>query len=194
MVSVDELNGEIGSNRVGVGIELNLKYAEMAKSRTSQNVICSDSLDYDLDKLPDFDFIITSPPYWNVLHKDSGHINKKRKQESVDVVYSQDDSDLGNINEYDQFIDTLSSFFSKLSEKLKNKKFCAVVLSSTNRKGNFYPIPYDFAREVQKSSKLVLKGEKIWCQDNKALMPYGYPHSFVPNFTHHTCLIFRKEE
>ncbi|MFC0323229.1 DNA methyltransferase [Gallibacterium melopsittaci] len=194
LVAVDNLNKSVlGSNRKGFGTELNPEYAKIASDRTEQTVYNKNCFDLNIDEIPDLDFIITSPPYWNVLHKDSGHINKKREKMGLDVVYSDDESDLGNIDDYDEFIKVLSDFFSKISIKLKDKKFCVVVLSCTNRKGRFYPIPYDFAGELQKKCKLVLKGEKIWCQDNKALMPYGYPYSFVPNFTHHTCLIFRKE-
>lgn len=192
MVALDELNVESGGNRRGICIELNPKYAEIARSRTLQTVITADSLSFPYETLPKLDFIISSPPYWNVLHKDTGHVNKKREQAGYDVVYSDNPMDLGNIEDYDRFIKILSDFFASLSSRLKEKRFAVVVLSSTNRKGTFYPIPYDFAREIGKKSDLVWKGEKIWCQDNKALMPYGYPYSFVPNFTHHSCLIFRK--
>ena len=194
MVAVDMLNAETGGNRIGYSVELNDNYADIARRRTSQTIITGDVLSIDLNNFPMFDFIMTSPPYWNVLHKDTGHINKKRGDNGLDVVYSASPNDLGNIEDYDKFINILSDLFACFSGHLKNKKFCVVVLSATNRKGRFFPIPYDFARELQKKSALVWKGERIWCQDNKALMPYGYPYSFVPNFTHHTCLIFRKEE
>ena len=194
MVAVDMLNAETEGNRIGYSVELNEKYANIAKKRTRQTIMTGDILKIDLNRLPMFDFIITSPPYWNVLHKDTGHINKKRGENGLDVTYSADPNDLGNIEDYDEFIDILSNLFAIIGKRLKNKKFCTIVLSSTNRGGRFFPIPYDFARELQKKSSLIWKGERIWCQDNKALMPYGYPYSFVPNFTHHTCLIFRKEE
>ena len=38
-----------------------------------------------------------------------------------------------------------------------------------------------------------LKDEKIWCQDNVKLAPYGYGYSWVSNTVHHYCLIFKKE-
>jgi len=194
MVAVDMLNAETGGNRIGYSIELNDNYADIAQQRTLQTIIKGDALTIDINRFPMLDFIMTSPPYWNVLHKNTGHINKKRGDNGLDVTYSTDAKDLGNIEDYDEFINILSDLFARFSIRLKNKKFCVVVLSATNRGGRFFPIPYDFARELQKKSAFVWKGERIWCQDNKALMPYGYPYSFVPNFTHHTCLIFRKEE
>ena len=194
LVAVDQLNAACNGTRQVIGWELNPHYAAMARQRTQQPVISADALTYAVTTLPALDFIMTSPPYWRVLHKTSGHINPQRKECGVDVVYSNSEHDLGNIDDYDAFIDTLSGCLATLSVKLKHKKFCVLVLSSTNRQGQFYPLPYDVARTLQKKSTLVLKGERIWCQDNKALMPYGYPYSFVPNFTHHTCLIFRQEK
>jgi hypothetical protein len=39
----------------------------------------------------------------------------------------------------------------------------------------------------------VAKGLLVLVQDNKALYPYGYPYSFVPNIHHQNVLVFRKE-
>ena len=38
-----------------------------------------------------------------------------------------------------------------------------------------------------------LKDEKIWCQDNIRLAPYGLGHAWVSNTFHHYCLQFRNE-
>ena len=193
LVAVDQVNGDYAGNRVGIGIELNPDYAETAGGLTGQQVEVGDSSTYDLNQLPELDFIMTSPPYWNVLHKDTGHINGARRKKGLETVYSDSDRDLGNIHDYDEFIGATVAAIGRFTERLKNRRFCVVVLSSTNRGGQFYPIPYDFAAKFQQASPMVWKGERIWCQDNKPLMPYGYPYSFVPNFTHHSCLIFRKE-
>ena len=37
-------------------------------------------------------------------------------------------------------------------------------------------------------------GEKIWCQNQKVLRPYGYPVAFVSSVHHHYCLVFQKRE
>ena len=151
LVAVEQLNNESDGNRRAIGIELNPDYVEIAKTRNQQRIICADSIHYPVDKLPEIDFIMTSPPYWNVLHKKTGHIHKQRKAQGMDLVYSDNESDLGNIKDYEEFITILSRYFARLSTRLKNKKFCVVVLSSTNCKGQFYPLPYDFARAVQKN-------------------------------------------
>ena len=195
LVAIDQINNDYNGNRRGIGIELNPNYADIAQEQTTQQVEIGDAASYDLTQIPELDFIMTSPPYWNVLHKNTGHINTARRKKGLDTVYSDSNLDLGNIKDYDQFIDTTVTVIGKFTKNLKNRRFCVVVLSSTNRGGQFYPIPYDFAARFQEKWKqMIWKGERIWCQDNKALMPYGYPYSFVPNFTHHSCLIFRKEE
>ena len=193
LVAVDQANNDFDGNRTGIGIELNPGYAETARELTAQEVTVADATIYDLDQLPDLDFIITSPPYWNVLHKDTGHINGARRRKGLDTVYSDSHLDLGNIENYDEFIDATVYAIGRFTEKLKTGRFCVVVLSSTNKGGRFYPIPYDFAAKFQEQWPMTWKGERIWCQDNKPLMPYGYPYSFVPNFTHHSCLVFRKD-
>ena len=194
LVAIDQINKDYDGNRTGIGIELNPNYADIAQELTTQHVEIGDAASYNLTQLPELDFIMTSPPYWNVLHKNTGHINTARRKRGLDTVYSDSNLDIGNIEDYDHFIDTIVAIIGKFTKKLKNRRFCVVVLSSTNRGGRFYPIPYDFAARFQEKWQITWKGERIWCQDNKALMPYGYPYSFVPNFTHHSCLIFRKEE
>jgi hypothetical protein len=41
---------------------------------------------------------------------------------------------------------------------------------------------------------LTLKDERIWCQDNLRLAPYGMGNAWVSNTMHHYCLNFRKEQ
>lgn len=38
-----------------------------------------------------------------------------------------------------------------------------------------------FHVEMTDADKYVDLAERVWCQDDKALMPYGYPYRFVPN-------------
>ena len=59
-------------------------------------------------------------------------------------------------------------------------------------KGNYTTLAWDFA--IKMKAHYQLRGERIWCQDNKTLYPYGYRYSFVPNVHHHYCLIFKKVE
>ena len=51
--------------------------------------------------------------------------------------------------------------------------------------------PRSLARELGRF--YTLKDEKIWCQDNQRLAPYGLGSAWVSNTHHHYCLQFRNE-
>lgn len=66
-----------------------------------------------------------------------------------------------------------------------------VIVKNVKKNGEMYPLAWDLARGL--SRFLQLKDEKIWCQDNQTLAPYGMGHAWVSNTMHHYCLNFRKE-
>jgi len=192
LVAVDLCNRRHGGNRMGVGIELSERYAAIARSRTTQRVICADALTFRFEDFYPVHFAITSPPYWDVLHKNTGKLRKLRESRGLDTRYSEEAADLGNEHDYDAFLAKLVRVSQGVQAALAPGKFYVVILSDTNKRERYYPMAFDFAQRLQGESGFVLKGIKLWCQDNKRLLPYGYPYSFVPNFLHHYCLIFRK--
>lgn len=191
LVAVDLCNRHHGGDRRGVGIELSERYAATARSRTSQRVICADALTVDFASLAPVHFAITSPPYWDVLHKDTGKLKKLRERQGLDSRYSDGDADLGNEHDYAAYLDKLVAVSRGVQRALAPGKFYVVILADTNKRERYYPIAFDFARLLEARTTFVLKGVRVWCQDDKRLLPYGYPYSFVPNFLHHYCLIFR---
>lgn len=198
------------TNRDGIGIELQEKYAVIAKDRlaklegqlklskeggkrfSKQIVIKGNSADVDTlwkeYSLPQVDLVITSPPYGPMLNK-KGLAAKEREEEGLDVKYSDDSTDLGNAYGYDDFLQKLVAIFVKIKPLVKENGHLVVVLQNYMDKGNYKMLAWDFAREMTKHYQL--RGEKVWCQDNKTLFPYGYRYSFVPNVHHHYCLIFK---
>ena len=193
LVAVDICNERYGGNRRGIGIELLPKYAEVAESRSSGTVICADSVTHDFSPIEPVHFVITSPPYWDVLHKDTGKLKERRESEGLDSRYSDDPADLGNVHDYEGFQEKLVEVSRKIYDILVPGRFFVVILSDTNKREKYVRICADFGRKLEEETPFILKGVKMWCQDNKRLLPYGYPYSFVPNFMHHECLIFRKE-
>jgi hypothetical protein len=84
---------------------------------------CPDPSSDDLAsrQLPQFDFIITSPPYWNMLRTSRGGVNsphKQRAQAGLDTHYSEQERDLGNIEDYEEFIAALGSDFDQCQQLL----------------------------------------------------------------------------
>lgn len=186
------------TGRKGIGIELLEKYAAIARRRTEQKlivgnvpqkVITGNALHADTLVKEKVDFVITSPPYGPMLNK-KGLAQKKRALERLDTAYSESEEDLGNIKDYDAFVQSMSTVFGKVKTVLKEQGYIVVILQNY-RDGKIYrPLAYDVARAL--SGNYLLVGERIWCQDNKTLYPYGLGYSYVPNVHHHVCLIMRK--
>jgi DNA modification methylase len=201
------------SNRLGVGIELQEKYATIARERlkklesqtklgelgssmkAKQLVLQGNSAEIDTlwkeYNLPLIDFVITSPPYGPMLNK-KGLVAKEREEEGLDIKYSDDEHDLGNALGYDDFLLRLMGIFEKVKDKMKEGGHVVVILQNYMDKGEYKMLAWDFARQMTKYFQL--RGERIWCQDNKTLYPYGYRYSFVPNVHHHYCLVFKRRK
>ena len=202
--------------RRGVGVEISPQYAEMARSRLPHigegeyaAVVQADSrdlaepatwdgtddLDLDEDGLPRFDFIMTSPPYWNMLGKSRGGVqstHKKRAGKGLDTDYGAHDGNLEMIADYDEFIEALGGIFDDCARLLKVGKYMVVVIQNVRvPDGYVRPLAWDLAARISRT--LSFQGERIWCQDSKKLGTWGYPTTFVPNFHHHYCLVFRKQ-
>ena len=91
-----------------------------------------------------FDICVTSPPYWDIL-------NMKRSADQKDAVnYSNKANDVGNIANYNEFIDTLSTLFSSVNRVLKKGGYCIVNVMDIRKKSNFYPLHSDLATALQK--------------------------------------------
>ena len=201
------------SNRLGIGIELQEKYATIARERLNklesqtkldesgssmkakQLVLQGNSAEinkmWEEYNLPLVDLVITSPPYGPMLNK-KGLVTKEREEEGLDLKYSEDTTDLGNASGYDDFLVKLMQIFVQIKEKVKEGGYVVVILQNYMDKGEYKMLAWDFAREMSKHFQL--RGERIWCQDNKTLYPYGYRYSFVPNVHHHYCLVFKKRK
>ncbi len=205
--------------RIGVGIELSPDYARVAARRAStdnltpQVVVRGDARGISYTGMwqkgrsgleaygmtfrrgfPQFDFVITSPPYWSMLGTSRGGVFSKHKQRAasgLDTVYSERPDDLGNIADYSEFIAALGEVFDGIRKCVKPGKYMVVVAQNLrDPDGEIRPLAWDLARRIGRTWQL--QGEKIWCQNTKLLGIWGYPKVFVPNYHHHYCLIFRK--
>lgn len=201
--------------RNGVGIELVPKYFELSQKRLQQGLNFSDTRQVPLlgdtmklkellgafwDANPDvprqIDFTITSPPYWDMLSKSRGGVesaHKKRAKQGLDTIYSDDPANLGNVSDYEEFIEKLGRIFDDISDVTRPGRYLVIIIQNMRTpEGVVVPCAWDLARRVGRGDKWLFQGEKIWCQDNKKLGIWGYPKLFVPNYHHHYCLIFRK--
>lgn len=186
--------------RIGTGIELIDSWADIAMQRvanesndTEQKVLVGDARGI-MPTLPDasFDFIVTSPPYWMILRKDLDHkVKAERRAKGLSTRYSDERSDLGNLELYEEFLSELAKIFAECLRVLKKKKYMCVVVSDFRHKSKFFAYHADISRIVE-SVGFSLEGITVLAQDNKNLYPYGLPYAFVSNIHHQYILIFRK--
>lgn len=145
------------------------------------------------------DFVVTSPPYWGILNKQDQKVKKNRVANNLDTKYSEDELDLGNIKDYEQFLDVLTKkVFLQCARVLKENRYMAIVISDFRDKGDYVSFHSDLIQRLNKQEipgggKLFLQGTKILIQNHKSLLPYGYPFSYVENIHHQYVLIFRKK-
>jgi excisionase family DNA binding protein len=197
-------------NREGTGIELSPKWSALAKERlelevgkgTSEHhtIITGDSR-IELKNFDDntFDFIVTSPPYWAILNKKADHkVKKERVENNLATNYSEDDRDLGNIQNYQEFLEILvEDIFLECGRLLKPDKYMSIIVSDFRHKSEFISFHSDLIQHLNKKRIdndyiLTLQGVKALIQNHKPLLPYGYPFAYVENIHHQHILIFRK--
>ncbi len=193
-------------DRDGYGVELSPKWCEISKQRLAaesnhvidnEHLVCGDSRNLKQYFEKDFfDFIVTSPPYWNILDK-KDHKAKERVLNGHDTKYSESENDLGNIEKYEKFLDDLTGIFLSCHEILKPGKYMCIIVSDFRHKSEFYPFHSDLLNKlIDKRQKIFfqLKGIKILIQNAKKLFPYRYPFSYVENIHHQYILILQKKK
>ncbi|MCS3755234.1 DNA modification methylase [Salinibacter ruber] len=198
------------SGREGVGVELVEKWHDLAKKRMevevdserreSQKLFRDDCRKFLAETENDtFDFIVTSPPYWNILNKDPDHKAQERVDEGLATSYSEDERDLGNIKEYEEFVGEVVNVFVECGRVLKEDQYMAIIVSDFRHKSKFYCFHSDLIqkldeKEVSEEHKIHMQGVKSLLQNHKSLKPYGYPYAYVENIHHQHVLIMRKSK
>lgn len=192
--------------RKGIGIELNKKYADLARvrlktelteevaaaARKDQKVIRGDArsviptLAANSVKL-----VVTSPPYWNILHKQDHKQRQERVAHGLDTRYSSHAADLGNIESYPAFLEALANTLSLTRTCLADGGHLCIVVGDFRQKSKYFMFHADIAREME-ARGFTLKGLKVLYQRHKRIFPYGFPYSYVPNLHHQYIVILAK--
>lgn len=184
----------------GIGFEINKEYISMAKNRldnvyrtifinnSNYKLINNSAENIDTYLSPNsIDLTITSPPYWDIL-------NRRRSADRKAIRnYSNSSVDFGNISDYNQFLLSLQSVFSKVYKVTKPGRYCIVIVMDIRKNSNFYPFHSDLTKKMEEIN-FSLKDIIIWDRQKEYnnLRPLGYPYSFVVNKVHEYIMIFKK--
>src|SRR5467141_5248017 len=203
------------TGRSGIGFEIVKKYANIARVRV-KDVLIRDRVSRatetgsswtriitaDSSKLSKTwrekgfalaVYCITSPPYWNQLRK--SHMRQKgRAEKGLDTTYSDNPHEIGNIEDYNEFLKALKRTFDEVHKVMKPKGYLTIITNNVFSDGRMYPLAFDTVSTLsQQPFAWTPKDEKVWCQDDKTLLPLGVFNAWVGNRHHQYCLIFRKE-
>jgi hypothetical protein len=88
-------------------------------------------------------------------------------------------------------LECLVGIYAALRPLLRPRAYLTIIVKNVKKGGAIYPLAWDLARLLGKN--YTLKDEKIWCQDDIRLAPYGLGNAWVSNTFHHYCLQFRAD-
>ncbi len=199
------------TNRNGYGTELSNFFTKIANDRLKEylkpnqisffpgikkevsfKILNKDVRTIKKDDFPTIDYIITSPPYWDMLNMKGAENQEKRKEKGLKLNYTDSNKDFGNIPDYEEFINDLVEVYFNIIEYLKPGGHLTIIVKNIKKKGKNYPFAWDLSRKL--SERLILLPEFFWLQDDINLAPYGYGNTFVTNTFHQYCLNFKKPE
>lgn len=190
------------NSRKAMGVELSEQYCEIAKERLHNLSLEIKASGADIPQIINdnnfnllqyvkpnsVDLCFTSPPYWDILNMRRSADQKESKN------YSDSESDLGNIEDYNEFLNSLKETFANVYKAIKPGGYCIVVVMDLRKKSNFYPLHSDLA---EKMKEIGFKYDDIIIWDRQHeynnMKPLGYPYKFRINKVHEYILIFSKE-
>lgn len=162
----------------------NLCSSEEIKSNTFVHGDC-----FELIKLipnNSIDYIIFDPPHLGEF--------KGKKAESIKLnlkALNSEKIETTENTEVASYLSLLSILIKQFYRILKNDKYFSV-FSKCFYLNKEYKIITSDINLIAKKEGFILKGEKIWHDRREKIIPYGYPHTYIPNVTHYNILIFKK--
>jgi len=162
-------------------------YPDLAKnSKAAYHVGSSLSISNFLQP-ESIDLVLTSPPYWNVLNERRSADGKAAKS------YSESKIDIGNIDNYDIFLEELKHIMSAVAVTLKSGGYCVLVVMDIRKGNRFYPFHSDVSILMQ-ALGFSFEDIIIWDRQKEYnnSRPLGYPYKFIVNKIHEYILVFRK--
>lgn len=194
-------------DRKGYGIDLNEEYIALSAKRFKDLKLASE--DYSIllgdstkriDEFNDefFDYIVTSPPYHNILKNKASGIRSDNSDKGFRngarqgiEYYSDDKKDLGNQETFDDFLKLLSKIMQKCYKKLKTGRYCTIIISDFTVNKKEVCVQSHIVKMMEKIG-FEFVGTTVLLQNNKPLYPFGYPFAYKINHHHQNIITFRK--
>ena len=193
--------GVYKNNNYTIGIELNKEYVELIDSRfellnireelnNRYNIINGDSL-VEIDKLDNkIDCVITSPPYFNILKNKNKGVRHDNSQSRQGVeFYSEDIKDIGNLDEYDNYILKMKELFQKIRNKINNYGKVYIVISDFTVNKKEKDVHSDYLKFMNDIG-YIYTGTSYLVQNQKVIYPFGYPYKIVLNHINQYVMCF----
>ena len=101
------------------------------------------------------------------MHKQDQKVLKDRVANNLDTKYSDDEKDLGNVVDYNEFLDILcNKVFMECARLLRFGKYMAIIVSDFRDKGDFISFHSDLISRLNKQKidgggTIALQGTKI---------------------------------
>lgn len=188
--------------RESIGIDLNKEYKQLARRRlagfpgSKWQYVIGDSAS-KLQQVSAVDYIVTSPPYHNILRNDgkgirhaNGKAYRRGARDGIEY-YSEHPNDLSNFDSYDDFIAALKKIMGAAKFCLRPGRYCTIIISDFTVNKIETCVQADLVR-MMISLGFEFSGTTVLLQPVKPLFPFGYPYAYKINHHHQNLITFRK--
>jgi len=185
-----------------IGIDINPNYKRIAQRRARKygfsdyEYIVGDAY-RKVDGINTVDYIVTSPPYYNILRNGSkgtrhynGKLYRMGAREGIQY-YSDYPNDLGNVNDYQEYISALKAIMRKCFSKLRPGKYCTIIISDFTVNKKEISVQSSVV-QIMEDIGFEFCGTTVLLQKVKPLYPFGYPYAYKINHHHHNLMTFIK--
>jgi DNA modification methylase len=195
------------TGRKGMGLELMPNWVELAKKRieavtgspyerAKHGLLIGhgDCLELMGKIKSEFvDFIITSPPYFNIMKPGTGTRAMDRRSKGLATDFGDHPRELGSISNYDAFTEEINKVYKESYRVLKSGKFMVLIVADITPKGKFVPFHLDTIQSACGAGFKIM-GIQVVLDDWKKIEDYGIPRRFFLNTHHHYALVFQKKD
>ena len=148
------------------------------ENRAKQRVVKCDARDMSFIKDNEIDFVLTHPPYADIIKYSEGKIEE----------------DLSGIHDIDAFVDEIGKVAKELFRVLKKGKYCAILMGDTRRNKMYQPLAFKVMQKFLDTG-FVLKEDIIKRQFNCKATGFWVTRSKETNFLlimHEHLFVFQK--